>query len=139
MALDAEREARRTLRIDRMQHPVILREGFAEREIPDDALRRLTSRSITTAPYEHRARVRMHASAAEVARIFDPTVATVTADTGGTCILTAGARRPEEFAAYLGMSGLEFEVIEGDAVRTALVEVGERLIRAAARPASMSL
>jgi hypothetical protein len=77
--------------------------------------------------------VRVHAPASEVSRVFEPAVATVTSDGEEASILTAGARRPEEFAAYLGMSGFEFEVIEGEAVRAALVEVGERLLRAAGR------
>jgi predicted DNA-binding transcriptional regulator YafY len=131
VALDAERVVWRTLRVDRMRRPLVLREEFAERDIPDEALPRLASRSIATAPCAHRARVRIHAPAAEVSRAFDPTVATVAADGDATSILTAGANRPEEFATYLGMARFEFEVIDGETVRLALVHVGQRLLRAA--------
>ncbi|MDQ0614357.1 putative DNA-binding transcriptional regulator YafY [Microbacterium sp. W4I4] len=129
VAWDIEREAWRTLRVDRLRRPVQLREEFGLRDIPDDALRRFTTHSITTAPYPIRARVRMHAPAAEVSQHFDATIAQVVDDVAGTSILTAGARTPEEFALYIGMSGIEFEVLEGEEVRRALGEMGERMLR----------
>ncbi|MEV4776874.1 helix-turn-helix transcriptional regulator [Microbacterium sp. LWH12-1.2] len=131
VAWDPEREGWRTLRVDRMRHPLILRDEFPERDIPDDALRQFTTRSITTAPYPYRARLRMHAPAAVVSRHFDVTVAEVVDEGGGTSILTAGSRSPEEFALYLGMSGIEFELLEGEDVRRALVDMAARFTRAA--------
>lgn len=124
-----EHEAWRTLRVDRIHRPVPLREEFPRRDIPDEALREFTTRSITTAPYPYRARLRMHASAEVVSQHFDATVASIVAETDGTSILTAGSRAPEEFALYIGMTGIEFEVLEGDEVREALREVTERMLR----------
>ncbi|WP_407358729.1 YafY family transcriptional regulator [Microbacterium sp. LTA6] len=131
VAWDPEREGWRTLRVDRMRHPLILRDEFPERDIPDDALRQFTTRSITTAPYPYRARLRMKAPAAVVSRHFDVTVAEVVDEGGGTSILTAGSRSPEEFALYLGMSGIEFELLDGEDVRRALVDMAARFTRAA--------
>lgn len=131
VAWDAERGAWRTLRVDRIRHPVRLREQFPLRDIPDEALREFTTRSITTAPYPHRATLRMHAPAAVVSRHFPAMIAEVVDEGDGTSILTAGARTPEEFALYIGMSGIEFEVIEGDAVRRTLLELAGRFTRAA--------
>ena len=131
VARDVEREEWRTLRVDRIRRPFTLPEEFAEREVPDDAVRRFTARSITTAPYPFRARVRMQAPAAEVRRRFDATIATVTAEGDESCILEAGSRDPQEFALYLGMSGFRFEVLEGAEVRQAVAAVGERLRSAA--------
>ncbi|HKU35549.1 MAG TPA: YafY family protein [Paenarthrobacter sp.] len=127
---DTERGAWRTLRLDRVKRPQILREEFPHRDIPDEALRRFATRSITTSPYPYRARVLVHAPVEEVSRHFRTTVAEVVDNGDGTSTLTAGSRTPEEFVLYLGMSGFEFEVIEGDDVRRALGEVGERLLRA---------
>lgn len=130
VAWDPERAAWRTLRADRIRHPVILREGFPQRDIPDDALREFTTRSISTAPYPVRARLRMHAPADEVRRHFDAAVAQV-ADAGdGTSILTAGSRTPEEFALHVGLAGIEFEVIEGEEVRQAVAALAARFTRA---------
>jgi len=131
-----EHEAWRTLRIDRIRRPVLMREEFPRRDIPDDSLREFTTRSITTAPYPYRARLRMHASAGEVSRHFDATVASVEAESDSMSILTAGSRTPEEFALYIGMSGIEFEVLEGEEVRAALAEVAERMLRGQARSVS---
>lgn len=125
-----EHEAWRTLRVDRIRRPVALRDGFPRRGIPDDALREFTTRSIATAPYPYRARLRMHAPAEVVSQHFDVTVASVVAETDDTSILTAGSRAPEEFALYIGMTGIQFEVLEGDEVREALRAVGERMLRA---------
>jgi len=133
VALDPDREAWRTLRIDRIEHPVGLRETFPERNIPDDALREFTSTSITTAPYRVRARVRMHATAEVVRRHFSPSAVTVTDSADGTSMLVAGSNSALEFAAYLAMSGIDFEVLDGQEVRGAVVELGERALRAAGR------
>ena len=131
VAWDPEREAWRTLRVDRMRHPLILREEFPRRDIPDDALRRFTTRSITTAPYRYRARFRMHAPADVVMRHFDATVAQVVDQGDGTSILTAGSDSPEEFALYIGICGIAFELLDGDEVRQAMVEIAARLVRGA--------
>ncbi|MFE6996984.1 helix-turn-helix transcriptional regulator [Microbacterium sp. NPDC057659] len=131
VARDVEREEWRTLRVDRIRRPFTLPEEFAERAVPDDAVRQFTARSITTAPYPFRARVRMQAPAAEVRRRFDATIATVTAEGDESCILEAGSRDPQEFALYLGMSRFRFEVLEGAEVRQAVAAMGERLRNAA--------
>lgn len=130
VAWDTERAAWRTLRVDRLRRPVMLRDEFPPRDIPDDALQQFTTRSITTAPYRYRARLRMHAPAETVAQHFDTTIAEVVDNGDGTSTLTAGSRTPEEFALYIGMSGIDFEVIEGEEVRQALADIGERLLRA---------
>ncbi|WP_166348964.1 helix-turn-helix transcriptional regulator [Phytoactinopolyspora limicola] len=131
IARDTERRAWRTLRLDRIQQPRIQPETFTRRVIPDDALRTFTTRSITTSPYRCRAKLRIHAPASAVSGAFGPTVAEVTAETEHTSILTAGANTPEEFASYLGASGFEFEVIEGDELRTTLTAMAQRFRRAA--------
>ncbi len=134
VAWDPQREAWRTLRVDRMRHPIILRDEFPKRDIPDDALREFTTRSIATAPYPYHARLRMHAPASVVSRHFDPTVAEVVDEGDGTSILTAGSRSPEEFALYIGMSGIGFELLEGEDVRRALVDMAARFTRGVVRP-----
>lgn len=125
-----EHAAWRTLRVDRVRRPVSLREEFPQRDIPDEVLRDFTVHSITTAPYPYRARLRMHAPATVVSALFDATVASVEPEGESASILTAGSRAPEEFALYVGTSGIEFEVIEGEEVRRALVQVAERMLRA---------
>jgi predicted DNA-binding transcriptional regulator YafY len=130
VARDPEQGAWRTLRVDRIRHPVLLRDEFPVRAIPEEAVQAFTSHSISTAPYPVRARVRMHAPPEAVRGSFDATVAEVVDGGDGTSILTAGARSPEEFALYVGLSGFEFELLEGEEVRQALIAVAGRLTRA---------
>lgn len=134
-----EHDAWRTLRVDRIRRPVAQRDEFPHRDIPEDALRTFTTRSITTAPYQYRARLRMHASAEVVSQHFTATVAEVDVETADTSILSAGSRSPEEFALYVGMTGIEFEVLDGDEVREALRAVGERMLRGTSRRAAVGL
>lgn len=131
VAWDVDRAAWRTLRIDRVHNPVVERTSFTRREIPDDAVRNLTVRSITTTPYRYRARVRVHAPADDVARSFGPTVAQITPEGPSSCLLEAGSNAPDEFAGYLGASGFAFELLEGEEVRAALVATAQRLLTAA--------
>lgn len=132
VARDPDRDAWRTFRLDRLTPRLPLAEPFVAKEIPDDAVRDFTTRSITSAPYRHHYRVRMHAPASEVTAHFGPTIADVTPVDDRTCELTAGSASPEEFALYIGMTGLEFEVLEGDDLRVTLLEIGARLRRAGA-------
>lgn len=130
VARDAERDAWLTLRMDRMRRPVALRDSFARRDIPEDAVRQFTVQSITTAPYPYRARVRMHAPPEIVRQHFDTTIAEVVDGGEGTSILAAGSRSPEEFVLYIGLAGIEFEVLEGEEIREALTNLAARLSRA---------
>lgn len=131
VAWDPDRDAWRTLRLDRLIPRLPLAESFVPREIPDDTVREFTTRSITSSPYRHRYRVRMHAPAAEVTGHFGPTIAEVTAVDEGMCELSAGSNTPEEFALHLGMAGIEFDVLEGDDLRRALESLSARFGRAA--------
>lgn len=130
VARDPDRDAWRTFRLDRLTPRLPLAESFVAREIPDDAVREFTTQSIASAPYSYHYRVRMHAPAAEVAAHFGPTVAQVKPVDDHTCELAAGSGSPEEFALYLGITGIAFEVLEGDDLRKTLLELGERLSQA---------
>ncbi|WP_029135639.1 helix-turn-helix transcriptional regulator [Nakamurella lactea] len=133
VAWDSDRRDWRTLRLDRLTPRLPFADSFTPREIPDDAVRSFATRSLSTAPYPFRCTVIVNAPAAAVSRKFGPTVAEVTERDDGTSLLTAGANSPEEFATYLGSSGLDFEVVEPEALRVSLRALAERLTRAADR------
>lgn len=126
VARDTGRFAWKTFRLDRLTPRLPLAESFVPREVPDDAVREFTTRSITAGPYKHNYRVRMHASAAQVSARFGPSIAEVSPSDDGTCILAAGSATPEEFALYIGMTGIDFDVLEGDDLRATLRELGAR-------------
>lgn len=131
VAWDTDRRGWRTLRLDRLTPRLPFADGFAPRSIPDDAVAAYTTRSINTAPYPFRCTVIVRAPAAKVSRLFGPTVAEVVQRDDGSSLLTAGANTAEEFAAYLGSSGLDFDVVEPDGFRLTLRAVADRLARAA--------
>lgn len=133
IARDIDRRGWRTLRVDRIATMGLLAETFSARSIPDEKLRQFTSRAISAAPYPARARVRMYAPAGEVRAILGPTVAEVVDSGDGTSILTTGGNRPEEIALYLGTSGLRFEIIDGEQVRTTLQRLAEEFLAASTR------
>ncbi|HLS12942.1 MAG TPA: YafY family protein [Beutenbergiaceae bacterium] len=130
IAWDADRRGWRTLRVDRIAAMSLLAQTFTARSIPDEQLQQFTSRSISAAPYSVRARVRVDAPAGEVRKVFGPTVAEVVDGGDGTSILTTGGHRPEEIALYLGTSGLRFEIIDGEQVRTTLQRLAEEFLAA---------
>jgi predicted DNA-binding transcriptional regulator YafY len=130
VARDPAKQAWRTLRLDRLTPRLPLGAAFTPRTVPDDELKRYTTRSIAAAPYPHRATLLMHAPAAEVTRHFGPTVAEVTDRGDGTCVLVTGSRSAEELALYVGVSGIDFDVIDGDTLRPALATLAARFTRA---------
>jgi predicted DNA-binding transcriptional regulator YafY len=131
VAWDIDRDDWRTLRLDRLTPRLPLAGRFTPRTIDDDELRALTTRSISTSPYRYVCRLLMRASADEVVRRFPPTVATVVDGADGTCELTTGSNSLEELALYVGTSGFDFEVLDGDELRTAIRTLAVRFTRAA--------
>jgi predicted DNA-binding transcriptional regulator YafY len=125
-----EHQTWRTLRLDRLVPRLPLGETFTPHRIPDEELKRYTARSISAAPYPHRATLLMHAPASDVTRHFGPTVAEVTDRGDGTCVLVTGGRTAEEIALYIGLSGMDFEILDGDTLRTALTALVDRFTRA---------
>ncbi len=119
VARDADQGGWRHYRLDRVDSVRTLPTTFTPHRIPDDELRRFTSHSISTAPYPLRARLRVRAEADAVRRSFGPAVADVVDLGDGTSMLSTGGTRAEEIALYLGLSGFEIEVVEGDEVREA--------------------
>ena len=49
----------------------------------------------------------------------------------GSCLAHVGADSPEMLAAYLGMLGADFDVVEPPRLRRAVRALGERYLRAA--------
>lgn len=137
VARDVDRREWRTLRLDRLTPKLPFDAVFTATPISDEQLRGLTTRSISIAPYPHRARLNMLASAAEVSEHFGPAVAEVVDHGDSTCTLTTGSASLEELALYVGTSGIDFEILEGDGLRDTLRVLVTRFQRAIA-PSSNS-
>ena len=134
VAWDVDRDAWRTLRVDRLLPRLPLAERFRPRAIPDEELRHFVSESIAVRPWAHRAVLKVAAPAIQVRRRFGPTIARVDELDDGSCRLETGAESWLELALYVGTVGFEFDVLEGDGLRDTLRDVSARLARAADPP-----
>ena len=138
LAFDPERADWRTFRLDRIR--AVHRSGwrFTPRpDVPDPATH--VQRSVTAAPYEHRASVVVHAPAEEVLERFPPAYGTVTAlrppghPAGPACRLETGAGDLDELAWYLARLPAPFVVESPDGLRDRLAALAARVARAADR------
>lgn len=110
VARDVQREAWRSFRVDRMTEPAPTGRRFTPQDPPDAAA--YVSEAVSTAPYRHRARVRLHAPAEVVAQRVPPTVGQITALDAGSCLLTTGSDSLDAIAAHLAWLGIAFDVLE---------------------------
>jgi predicted DNA-binding transcriptional regulator YafY len=128
MAWDLDRDDWRTFRLDRMAAARGTGWRFKPREAPD-ALEFVRA-SITQAPYRFVAKVRIAASATEVAQFVPSTMAVVEPDGDGYSILTAGADDLDYIAYHVVRLGWPVTVIEPTELRDAMRRLGERLAAA---------
>ncbi|MBO0809307.1 MAG: YafY family transcriptional regulator [Actinobacteria bacterium] len=127
VAWDTGRDDWRTFRVDRIELRTPAGPRFVPRELPGDGdLAAYVARGVSAAGFRFRARVTVHAPAAEVAARISPAVGLVEAVDEHSCVLATGAGRVETVAVYLGLLDLDFTVIEPP-------ELAERLRLLAAR------
>ncbi len=132
VAWDLERQAWRTLRVDRIETQPSTGVRFAPREPPDRDLAAYVSEAISSSPYRYRARVTLHAPIAVVGERIPPTVGTLQALDEHTCQLEAGGNRLEEIAIYIAAIGVDFEIHHPPELTTHVRELVERFARAVA-------
>ncbi len=132
LAFDLDRDDWRTLRLDRMADVRATTFRFPGREAPDAAA--YVQRSVTVSPYQHEARVLVHAPAEVVRERIPPTVGTVEAVGAATCRVVAGGNSLEALAWHFGSLGHAFTVEAPDELREATAAFGARLVAAAVAP-----
>jgi len=130
VAWDLSREAWRTLRVDRIDEKLSLGAPFAPRPPPPD-VERYVAESISHAPYRHRAKFRLAASAAAMAERVPPWIGVLEPQDAERCVLSTGAETPEALVFQAMLCGVEFELMEPESLRPHLREIAARLQRAA--------
>jgi predicted DNA-binding transcriptional regulator YafY len=130
VAWDLSREAWRTLRVDRIDEKPSLGAPFVPRPPPPD-VERYVLEAISYAPYRHRARFVLAASAAEVAERIPPWIGVIEPVDGRRCVLSTGAETPEALVFQVMLCGVDFELTEPESLRPHLREIAARLQRAA--------
>jgi predicted DNA-binding transcriptional regulator YafY len=109
VAWDVDRQDWRTFRADRVQPRTPTGPRFAPRDPPGGDVATWLLRGVGAATWRYRARVRVHAPAAEVAGRLPPAVL-VEAVEERSCVADVGADTPQMLAVYLGMLEVDFEV-----------------------------
>jgi predicted DNA-binding transcriptional regulator YafY len=134
VAWDLDRADWRTFRVDRMREGMSPGPRFQPRALTDAEVEALVSRGVPPEARRHQARVTVHAPAAQLAERFGPWIGTITPLDEERCVLSTGAERIEELAAYLGLLGADFQVSEPPELVEALRALAARY--AAATPAA---
>lgn len=130
LAWDLDRDDWRVFRVDRMVLRAPTGARFAPRAISEDDAVELVQGRVVAAGWTYRARVLVHAPAAQVtARI--PVPLDIEAVDGSTCRLVLGSDDPHRLALWLAQLDADIEVIEGDALAEAFARLATRFRRAA--------
>lgn len=130
MAWDPERGDWWNFRVDRMQPRMPLGPPFAPRPLPPDPeVAERVARDVSESMCHFRAKVVVHASAQYVR---DTVRIPVDVEPLGPdrCVFEPGAEDPEMMAIYLGLLGVDFEIVDSPELVQALRTLGERFVRA---------
>ena len=129
VAHDVDRDAWRSFRLDRIAAPQPTGRRATAPDPPDAAA--FVSEGMSTAPYAHRAVVRVHAPADVVRARVPPTAGQVEPDGAHACVLTTGSDSLAVIAVHLAWLGEAFTVVEPDALREEVRGLADRLAAAA--------
>ena len=130
VARDRDREAWRSFRVDRISDPVATGMRFEPVDPPDPV--RFVTEGIAVGAYSYRARIALHVSPAQAARLVSPTIG-VLEPAGAHAVLVIGADEMEWIAGYLAGLPCRFTVIEPPELVQAVRNLAKRLSDDASR------
>lgn len=131
-AWDVDRGDWRTFRVDRMDELQATGVRFAEREPPADDVAAWVADAIRAPFSRHHATVRMHVPHQVVADRLPPSAGVLEVESEETCVLRTATDSLEWLALFVGVLGVDFEVLEPPELTAVVADIGERLQRAAA-------
>lgn len=132
-AFDDDRDDWRTFRLDRIEGSVSLGGRFTPREIPEGDVTSYVSRSVSSRPHRHRARVLIHAPLDQVRARVPPLAGYLRRVGEQRCRLELGADALSTLAVYVAAVGEEFEVEDSPELRRELDELAARIRRSTAK------
>jgi predicted DNA-binding transcriptional regulator YafY len=130
LAWDLDRDDWRVFRVDRMAPHAPTGARFRPRVIPEDKVVEYVVGRVSKGASMYRARVLVHAPAAQVAARFAVPVDIEVVDEF-TCRVELGADDPDRIALWMAQLEVDIEVIEGDEVAAAFERLATRFRRAA--------
>jgi predicted DNA-binding transcriptional regulator YafY len=132
LAWDVDRGDWRTFRVDRVGGRFTTGPRFPPRPLPSEDVAAYVSQAVSTEAYRFRARVTVHAPAADVGRHLSAIAGHVRPLPGGRrCEVRTGADSLEALAYMLCLMGSDFEVHEPPELSALLHTLAGRLSRAA--------
>lgn len=133
VAWDVGRQDWRTFRVDRMTPRAMTGPRFTARVPPEDGdVAAYVAKGLDTAMWRYRARIRVFAPAADVARRL-PAGITITADGDRACVLAVGADSLQMIAHHIGLLDEDFEVVEPPELIDHMRRLSDRYARAVGR------
>ncbi|MFE5335406.1 helix-turn-helix transcriptional regulator [Isoptericola sp. NPDC056573] len=130
LAWDLDRLDWRVFRADRIALRPPTGSRFRPRVIPEDVVLRHVVARVGRATWRYRARILVHASAAEVvAKVGSPLEVEETGPS--SCRVEVGSDDPDRLALWITQLGMDVEVLEGDELAAAFGRLADRFRRAA--------
>lgn len=130
LAWDLDRDDWRVFRVDRIVPHAPTGARFRPRVIPEDAVVDYVVGRVSKAAWKYRARVLVHAPAAEVAAKVLTSLDIEVVDESA-CRVELGSDDPDQLALWMTQLGVDIEVIEGAELAAAFDRLAERFRRAA--------
>ncbi|WP_066360334.1 helix-turn-helix transcriptional regulator [Herbidospora mongoliensis] len=130
LAWDLDRDDWRVFRVDRMVPHAPTGARFQPRAIPEDNAVEYVIKRISKMAWKYRARILVHAPAAEVAAKIRIPVDIQVVDES-TCHVELGSDDPNRLALWMTQLDVDIEVIDGDELAVAFDRLATRLHRAA--------
>jgi predicted DNA-binding transcriptional regulator YafY len=129
VAFDTERQDWRTFRVDRIAPRLPTGPRFGPRKVPGGDVTAYVEQTVGRATWRYRARVLLHAPAAQLAAKLPPAVELEPVD-DHRCIASVGADDPYVLALHLGLLDVDFELVDAPELATALGKLAGRYTRA---------
>jgi len=138
VAWDTERADWRTYRVDRVEPKIPTGPRFAVRALPAEDLAGYVARGVSTAAWQYRARITVHAPAEVIVERLPAMLGPVEAVDERTCTVVLGSNEVEMLAVWLGALGRDFEFDHAESPELAehLAALADRYNRAAGRTAA---
>jgi predicted DNA-binding transcriptional regulator YafY len=130
VAWDVDRDDWRTFRVDRMRPRAHTGPRFTRRTDPGGDLTRFVQLGLGSATWRYRARVKVHAPAAEVIGRVPPAVIVETIDER-TCFANVGSDSAHELALWLALLDADFDASHDPELAEQLRGLADRFTRAA--------
>lgn len=130
LAWDLDRDDWRVFRVDRMALRAPTGSRFAPRVIPEDKVVEYVVGRVSKGSWKYRARILVHAPAAEIAAKIQIPVDIEAVDES-TCRVVLGADDPDQLALWIAQLDVDIEVIEGDELAAAFDRLATRFRRGA--------